>query len=92
MSTERREPADPRIVAACEKVLLHAGVEPFNKERSLHWLMAPELIERFMGPDIENRMLGFPVHMEALLGEHSILLVETLGEASIEDSAGGGET
>ena len=85
MTVRTDGPIIPEALAkVCADILQRNGIEPFG-DRALHWLMPPELIERYMSRDLKSRLFGYPVHMEFLLGESSIILMETIASARVTD-------
>ncbi|MDP2622278.1 MAG: hypothetical protein Q8Q29_00570 [Actinomycetota bacterium] len=43
------------------------------------------MIESYLPTSIELRIYGYPVHMEALIGEHTVVLMQTVGVADVRD-------
>lgn len=77
-------PYAQRVVAGCARILEEAAIEPFG-DAKVYWQMPPEVIEEFSreNPTLPLQMFGYPVHMEVLLGEETVVLSGTVGYAHI---------
>lgn len=74
------------LTETCRVMLEEKGIEPFG-DRDLLWHMPPELIEDYFDPNTSNMMFGYPVLMEVLLGERTVVLTETIAVRGVPQTA-----
>jgi hypothetical protein len=72
-----------RLNALCLAILEANDIEPWpatqTEPRALQWMLPPELIEALeVEEGVGLQLFGYPVVMEALLGDHTVALVETI--------------
>lgn len=81
MTTVTTEPN--LLLEQCEAILRQNGIEPFGP-RALRWTISGELDEAWLArADVERRIFGYPVVVEWLVGEHTVILTETIAFASV---------
>lgn len=76
------------LFATALEMLAEHGIEPFpyrqEKPRAIQWMMPPELIEDLpVEEGVRLELYGYPVVMEAFLGENSLFLLETLAAREV---------
>ena len=75
------------LFIACDAILRKGGVPRFG-DGPYHWLVSSELIEEYLPSSTELRIYGYRVHMEVMLGEHTVVLMQTVGVADVRDAVG----
>lgn len=79
-----------RLEEVATGLLVNADVE-VGSARRLVWHLPFELIDDFFATDQELKLLGIPVTIEALLGEETIVLTETIGVGTVSRETANGQ-